>query len=222
MRKHPYFLGICFPCCSVLMKIASQILLNILTKVIFVEDLSKETSKICPKLFSGYKFCVFLVSSLSTFRFEGNQLWAIKIKGSAFLWHQVRCMVAVLFMIGRGFESPDVRITCPLNCVAFPCMSHYYHANMCIIWDYIWCMPNIQYFYDLSRAKKLCIFLYIFLLSFSLLDFSHWTFWWISWSWVILCFVLFWLTMEDSLFISNLSYRKHYYNGHYSCKCINS
>ncbi|KAH7524954.1 hypothetical protein FEM48_Zijuj06G0174100 [Ziziphus jujuba var. spinosa] len=40
--------------------------------------------------------------------FDGNQLWAFEIKGSAFLWHQVRCMVAVLFLIGQGFESPDV------------------------------------------------------------------------------------------------------------------
>lgn len=41
-------------------------------------------------------------------RFEEHQLYAIKIKGSAFLWHQVRCMVAVLFMIGQGLESPEV------------------------------------------------------------------------------------------------------------------
>ncbi|KAL5776525.1 hypothetical protein ACOSP7_009451 [Xanthoceras sorbifolium] len=41
-------------------------------------------------------------------RFEGHQLHAIKIRGSAFLWHQVRCMVAVLFMIGQGLESVDV------------------------------------------------------------------------------------------------------------------
>ncbi|XP_004290464.1 PREDICTED: tRNA pseudouridine(38/39) synthase-like [Fragaria vesca subsp. vesca] len=41
-------------------------------------------------------------------RFEGNQLWAFKIKGSAFLWHQVRCMVAILLLIGQGHESPDV------------------------------------------------------------------------------------------------------------------
>ncbi|KAJ4701134.1 tRNA pseudouridine synthase [Melia azedarach] len=40
--------------------------------------------------------------------FDGNQLYAIKIRGSAFLWHQVRCMVAVLFMIGQGLESIDV------------------------------------------------------------------------------------------------------------------
>jgi len=30
------------------------------------------------------------------------------IKGSAFLWHQVRCMMAVLFMIGRGIEKEEV------------------------------------------------------------------------------------------------------------------
>jgi tRNA pseudouridine38/39 synthase len=30
------------------------------------------------------------------------------MRGSAFLWHQIRCMVAVLFMIGQGVESVDV------------------------------------------------------------------------------------------------------------------
>ncbi|KAK9902336.1 hypothetical protein M0R45_001725 [Rubus argutus] len=40
--------------------------------------------------------------------FEGNQLWAFKIKDSAFLWHQVQCMVAILLLIGQGHESPDV------------------------------------------------------------------------------------------------------------------
>ncbi|EOY20132.1 Pseudouridine synthase isoform 3 [Theobroma cacao] len=47
---------------------------------------------------------LFEISS-SNMRFEGNQLCVIKVKGSAFLWHQVRCMVAVLFMIGQGVES---------------------------------------------------------------------------------------------------------------------
>ncbi|KAG9451230.1 hypothetical protein H6P81_011195 [Aristolochia fimbriata] len=40
--------------------------------------------------------------------YYGNEVGAITIKGSAFLWHQVRCMVAVLFMIGQGLESPYV------------------------------------------------------------------------------------------------------------------
>lgn len=30
------------------------------------------------------------------------------LKGSAFLWHQVRCMVAVLFTVGQKLESPDI------------------------------------------------------------------------------------------------------------------
>ncbi|RKO88570.1 pseudouridine synthase, partial [Blyttiomyces helicus] len=29
------------------------------------------------------------------------------VKGHAFLWHQVRCMVAILFLIGRGLEPPE-------------------------------------------------------------------------------------------------------------------
>ncbi|CAM0873442.1 unnamed protein product [Alopecurus aequalis] len=37
-----------------------------------------------------------------------DELWAMTIKGSAFLWHQVRCMVAILFLIGQGLESPFV------------------------------------------------------------------------------------------------------------------
>ncbi|KAE9618337.1 putative tRNA pseudouridine(38/39) synthase [Lupinus albus] len=41
-------------------------------------------------------------------RYDGNQLYVIKIRGSAFLWHQVRCMVAVLFMVGKDLESPSV------------------------------------------------------------------------------------------------------------------
>ncbi|XVE60864.1 hypothetical protein DITRI_Ditri05aG0161000 [Diplodiscus trichospermus] len=53
------------------------------------------------------RITLFEISS-SNMRFEGNELCAIKVKGSAFLWHQVRCMVAVLFMIGQGLESVDV------------------------------------------------------------------------------------------------------------------
>ncbi len=30
------------------------------------------------------------------------------LHGSAFLWHQVRCMMAILFLVGRGLEQPSV------------------------------------------------------------------------------------------------------------------
>lgn len=35
-------------------------------------------------------------------------VWEFEVSGHAFLWHQVRCMVAVLFLVGEGRESPAV------------------------------------------------------------------------------------------------------------------
>lgn len=37
-----------------------------------------------------------------------SEAYCIRVSGSAFLWHQVRCMVAVLFLIGQGLEKPEV------------------------------------------------------------------------------------------------------------------
>jgi tRNA pseudouridine38/39 synthase len=34
--------------------------------------------------------------------------YTFTVRGSAFLWHQVRCMVAVLFLVGQGLEKPEV------------------------------------------------------------------------------------------------------------------
>lgn len=34
--------------------------------------------------------------------------WASQVVGQAFLWHQIRCIVGVLFMVGSGDEAPDI------------------------------------------------------------------------------------------------------------------
>ncbi|QHO29374.1 uncharacterized protein [Arachis hypogaea] len=49
-----------------------------------------------------------VTSSATVLRYGDNELWVIKIRDSTFLWHQVHCMVAVLFMIGKGLESLNV------------------------------------------------------------------------------------------------------------------
>jgi tRNA pseudouridine38/39 synthase len=36
------------------------------------------------------------------------KVYAFQLHGSAFLWHQVRCMVAVLFLVGQGLEPPTI------------------------------------------------------------------------------------------------------------------
>jgi tRNA pseudouridine(38-40) synthase len=35
-------------------------------------------------------------------------LWMLELNGIAFLWHMVRCIMAVLFSVGRGEEEPEI------------------------------------------------------------------------------------------------------------------
>ena len=48
--------------------------------------------------------------SLSQSRRPDNEpsMYSFDVSGSAFLWHQVRHLVAVLFLIGQGYEKPDL------------------------------------------------------------------------------------------------------------------
>lgn len=39
---------------------------------------------------------------------EPFQLCQFEVAGQAFLYHQVRCMMAILFLIGHGMEKPDI------------------------------------------------------------------------------------------------------------------
>ncbi|XP_024384439.1 uncharacterized protein [Physcomitrium patens] len=41
-------------------------------------------------------------------KWGGKSVWIMNVKGTAFLWHQVRCMAAVLFMVGAGHEKPTI------------------------------------------------------------------------------------------------------------------
>jgi hypothetical protein len=47
-------------------------------------------------------------SSSSSSSAMASRVCYFRIVGSSFLWHQVRCMVAVLFMVGRGQESSGI------------------------------------------------------------------------------------------------------------------
>ena len=65
-----------------------------------------------------------------------RQLCAFVLRGSGFLWHQVRCIVAVLFMVGKGQEDPDV-ITRMLDVGTFPRKPIYHMApeQPLVLWD---------------------------------------------------------------------------------------
>lgn len=38
----------------------------------------------------------------------GRTMLVLSLRGTAFLWHQVRCMAAVLLMVGRGLEPAGI------------------------------------------------------------------------------------------------------------------
>ncbi|KAI1174537.1 pseudouridine synthase [Nemania sp. FL0916] len=60
------------------------------------------------------------------------------VRGSAFLWHQIRCMVAILFMVGQGLEDASV-VDKLLDIAAEPRRPGYRLANETplVLWDCI-------------------------------------------------------------------------------------
>lgn len=90
-----------------------------------LEDMNLDILREACQRFVGYhdfrNFCKLDIVNVKSFKRRilsfkvevlesiGNMTMCMfRIKGFSYLWHQVRCMVAVLFMIGKGLESPDV------------------------------------------------------------------------------------------------------------------
>ncbi|KAH7146426.1 pseudouridine synthase [Dactylonectria macrodidyma] len=66
------------------------------------------------------------------------KVYSFNVRGSAFLWHQIRHMVAVLFLVGQRLEKPDI-ITQLLDTAANPCKPNYVMADEVplVLWDCI-------------------------------------------------------------------------------------
>ncbi|KAF2707891.1 pseudouridine synthase [Pleomassaria siparia CBS 279.74] len=66
------------------------------------------------------------------------KVYAFELNGSAFLWHQVRSIIAILFTIGQGLESPDL-VPQLLDISANPTRPKYEMASDAplVLWDCI-------------------------------------------------------------------------------------
>ncbi len=66
------------------------------------------------------------------------KVYYFHVRGSAFLWHQIRHMIAVLFMIGQGLEQESV-ITELLDVAKYPRRPNYVMADEVplVLWDCI-------------------------------------------------------------------------------------
>ena len=68
----------------------------------------------------------------------GLQVYAITVHGTAFLWHQIRCIAGILFLVGQGLETPDI-IDKLLDISQMPGRPHYAMADDAplVLWDCI-------------------------------------------------------------------------------------
>ena len=75
------------------------------------------------------------------------QLFYFEVCGSAFLWHQVRHMVAILFLVGQGYEDPSI-VDELLDTQKNPSRPMYEMADdtPLVLWDCI--------FPDLSKVER--------------------------------------------------------------------
>ncbi|KAL9547549.1 hypothetical protein MBANPS3_006124, partial [Mucor bainieri] len=39
---------------------------------------------------------------------SNSEFYQVELKGTAFLWHQVRCIMAILFLVGQKLEKPEI------------------------------------------------------------------------------------------------------------------
>ncbi|KAI1411166.1 pseudouridine synthase [Hypoxylon sp. FL1857] len=64
------------------------------------------------------------------------KVYYFHVRGTAFLWHQIRCMVSILFMVGQGLEDPSV-IDKLLDVEAEPRRPNYNLADETplVLWD---------------------------------------------------------------------------------------
>lgn len=73
------------------------------------------------------------------------KVYYFHVRGSGFLWHQIRCMIAVLFLVGQGFEKPSI-IAELLDTAKTPQRPNYILADDAplVLWDCIFGRENEQ------------------------------------------------------------------------------
>ncbi|KAF3918742.1 hypothetical protein AA313_de0210208 [Arthrobotrys entomopaga] len=84
------------------------------------------------------------------------EMYYFKLTGSAFLWHQVRHMVAILFLVGQRLEKPEV-VRDLLDIQKIPTKPFYNMADdrPLVLWDCIFDAEKVRWVYpELSKAKK--------------------------------------------------------------------
>ncbi|KAL1915554.1 uncharacterized protein VTP21DRAFT_6678 [Calcarisporiella thermophila] len=83
----------------------------------------------------------------------GGEFFELHLRGTAFLWHQVRCMMAVLFLVGQGLEEPEI-VGRLLDVENTPARPHYEMASELPLVLYDCEFKEIQWQYMMQQHQK--------------------------------------------------------------------
>lgn len=84
-----------------------------------------------------------LTESNSNHISQAPKVYQFVLHGSAFLWHQVRHMMAILFLVGQGLEQPDIidKLMNPQICPQKPQYQMADDAPL-VLWDCVYPAPD--------------------------------------------------------------------------------
>lgn len=82
-----------------------------------------------------------------------EDFYQVELKGTAFLWHQVRCIMAILFLVGQKLEKPEI-VQELLNIETFPARPEYPMANDLPLLLYDCEFDNINWIYANENEQK--------------------------------------------------------------------
>jgi len=84
---------------------------------------------------------------------DSYEMCEITISGLAFLWHQIRCIVAVLFMIGQGKEDPQI-VADLLDVDKHPCKPQYTMASELPLVLFDCQFEEVNWMYDVGTHSE--------------------------------------------------------------------
>ncbi|GAB6022341.1 hypothetical protein CHUAL_006462 [Chamberlinius hualienensis] len=77
----------------------------------------------------------------------GYDMYSLTVKGQSFLWHQIRCIVAILFHIGQQLEEPSL-VKELLDVNKNPCKPQYNMAEGFPLVLFDCCFDDINWYYN--------------------------------------------------------------------------
>lgn len=83
---------------------------------------------------------------------NNSQIYTFELQGSAFLWHQVRCMMSILLLVGQGMEKPEI-VRDLLDMEKYPTKPEYEMAHDVPLVFYDCLYDNIEWIYPKEGSQ---------------------------------------------------------------------